>query len=151
MLAKVGQGNFAEANYDPELARPWVRFMLTAHLNQALEIAQRVLAAGKAAQAMETLVEHAALPERVTQALYSAMFGNTVTRARYMGALEEAGEPVSEQTASRDLGALAKVGLLVAHGDKRGRRYVPSEIVKAASREAGLGYKWRDIDPFEVK
>ena len=151
VLAKVGQGNFAEANYDPELARPWVRFMLTAHLNQALEIAQRVLAAGKAAQAMETLVEHAALPERVTQALYSAMFGNTVTRARYMGALEEAGEPVSEQTASRDLGALAKVGLLVAHGDKRGRRYVPSEIVKAASREAGLGYKWRDIDPFEVK
>ena len=40
-------------------------------------------------------------------------------------------------------------GLLVAHGDKRGRRYTPSEVVKAASRKAGLGYRWRDTDPFE--
>ncbi|MBY6060151.1 Fic family protein [Microbacterium esteraromaticum] len=151
VLAKVGQGNYSEADYDAQLAKPWIRFMLTAHLNQAREIEQRILSAGKAAQAMEALVEHTALPERVTQALYSAMFGNTVTRARYMAALEEAGEPVSEQTASRDLGALAKEGLLVAHGDKRGRRYAPSDIVKTASREAGLGFKWRDIDPFEMK
>lgn len=151
VLARVGQGDYSKADYDPELARPWVRFMLTAHLNQALEIKQRIMSAGKAAQAMETLVEPTGLPERVVQALYSAMFGNTVTRARYMNALDEAGEPVSEQTASRDLGALGKEGLLIAHGDKRGRYYAPSEIVKAASREAGLGYKWRDIDPFEVK
>lgn len=150
VLAKVGQGNYSKADYDPELARPWVRFMLTAHLNQALEIQQRIMSAGEAAQAMEELIEHTALPERAVQALYSAMFGSTVTRARYMDALDEAGEPISEQTASRDLGALAKEGLLTAHGDKRGRFYAASEIVKAASREAGLGYKWRDYDPFEV-
>lgn len=151
VLAKVGQGNYSVADYNCEQARPWVRFMLTAHLNQALELAQRITSAGKAAQAMETLVAHTSLPTRALEALYSAMFGNAVTRARYMDALEEAGEPVSEQTASRDLGALAREGLLVAHGDKRGRRYAPSEIVKAASREAGLGYSWRDIDPFEAK
>lgn len=151
VLAKVGQGNFNDADYDAELALPWIRFMLTAHLNQALEIAHRIVSAGKAAQAMEDLTKHTTLPERAVHALYGAMFGNTVTRARYMDALEEAGEPISEQTASRDLGALVKEGLLVAHGDKRGRRYTPSDIVKAASREAGLGYKWRDIDPFETK
>lgn len=151
VLAKVGQGNYSKADYNPELARPWIRFMLTAHLNQALEIEQRIKSAGKAAQAMEALVEPTGLPERVLQALYSAMFGNTVTRARYMNALDDAGEPISEQTASRDLGALATKGLLTAHGDKRGRAYTPSETVKAASREAGLGYKWRDIDRFERK
>ncbi|MFJ2618726.1 Fic family protein [Glutamicibacter sp. NPDC087344] len=151
VLAKVGQNDYSKADYDSELARPWLRFMLTAHLNQALEIRHRIASAGKAAQEMEKLVERSGLPERVEQALYGAMFGNTVTRARYMDALEEAGEPVSEQTASRDLGALAKQGLLIANGDKRDRSYAPGESIKAASREAGLGYKWRDIDPFEVK
>lgn len=149
VLATVGQGNFSTADYDRERARPWIRFMLTAHLNQALEISVRIESAGRAASAMDDLVEQAGLPERVTQALYSAMFGSTVTRARYMDALDEAGEPVSEQTASRDLAALAKAQLLIAHGDKRGPRYTPSELVKTASREAGLGYKWRDSDPFE--
>ncbi|HPT94494.1 MAG TPA: Fic family protein [Microbacteriaceae bacterium] len=149
VLAKVGQGDWSTADFDPELARPWIRFMLSAHLNQALELAQRVAAAGEAAQAVEDLAAEAALPERTLEALYSAMFGNTVTRARYMAALEEAGGAISEQTASRDLGALAAAGLLVAHGDKRGRRYTPSEVVKAASRKAGLGYRWRDTDPFE--
>lgn len=150
VLAKVGQGDYSKADYNPELARPWLRFMLTAHLNQALEIQDRITSAGKAAQAMEVLIGHTDLPGRVVQALYSAMFGNTVARARYMDVLEEAGEPVSEQTASRDLSSLAKEGLLIARGDKRGRSYVASETIKAAFREAGLGYKWRDIDPFEV-
>jgi len=151
VLAKVGQGDYTEADYDPELAKPWIRFMLTAHLNQAREIKHRIESAGKAAQAVDELAQNAGLPERSTQALYSAMFGSTVTRARYMDALEDAGEPVTEQTASRDLRALAKAGLLVAVGDKRGRSYAPSDSVKAASRLAGLGYKWRDVDPFEAK
>lgn len=149
VLAKVGQGSWSKASYDPELARPWIRFMLTAHLNQALERKQRIAAAGEAAIKMEELVAEAALPERATQALYSAMFGGTVTRARYMVALEEAGEPISEQSASRDLGALARAELLVAHGDKRGRRYSPGDVVRLASRKAGLGWAWKDIDPFE--
>lgn len=148
VLAQVGQGNYSRADYDPELARSWISFMLTAHYNQALELDHRIGSAGRAAQAMESLIETHGLPERMTQALYSAMFGDTVTRVRYMDALADAGEPVSEQTASRDLGALVKAGLLLAHGDKRGRRYTPGDVVKEAARAAGLGYKWRDIDPF---
>lgn len=149
VLANVGQGNYNTADYDPELARPWIRFMLTAHLNQAREIAQRIISAGKAARAVEQLVAGEVLHERSVQALYSAMLGSTVTRQRYMEALEDAGEPISEQTASRDLSALAKAGLLVAHGDKRGRHYVGGETVRAASREAGLGVAYRDVDPFQ--
>lgn len=148
VLAEVGQGNYSNADYDPELARPWIRFMLTAHYNQALEIDHRIGSAGRAAQAMDDLAEKHSLPERSTQALYGAMFGDTVTRARYMDSLEESGEPISEQTASRDLAALARAGLLIAHGDKRGRRYTPSDIVRMAARDAGLGYKWKDLEPF---
>ena len=149
VLATVGQGDWSAAIYDPELAKPWIRFMLTAHLNQALERKQRIASAGEAAMKMEELVSASSLPERTTQALYSAMFGGSVTRARYMASVEEAGEPVSEQTASRDLGALARTGLLIAHGDKRGRRYSPGEAVRDASRKSGLGWAWKDIDPFE--
>lgn len=148
VLAEVGQGDYANADYSSELARPWLRFMLTAHWNQAREIEHRIQSAGRAALAMEHMVQSADLHERTGQALYSAMFGNSVTRARYMEAVEDYGETISEQTASRDLGALAKAGLLVAHGDKRGRRYMPSDKVINASRKAGLGRKWRDLDPF---
>jgi Fic family protein len=149
VFAKVGQGQWTGADYDPELARPWVRFMLTAHLNQALERKQRIASSGEAAAKMDELVIASQLPERTAQALYGAMYDGTVTRARYMAALADAGEPIKEQTASRDLGALARAELLVAHGDRRGRRYSASQVVIQAARSSGLGYAWRDIDPFD--
>lgn len=149
VLAEVGQGNWNTATYDPELTRPWIRFILTAHWNQALELKQRNAAAAEAAAKMEDLLAESSLNERSIEALYSAMFGGTVTRARYMSALADAGEPISEQTASRDLGALVDAGLLLAHGDKRGRRYTPGGKVRQASRSAGLGYAWRQVDPFK--
>ncbi|QBE48879.1 Fic family protein [Leucobacter triazinivorans] len=149
VLAKVGQANWNTANFDPELARPWVRFMLTAHLNQALERKQRIASSGEAAAKMDELVAEAQFPERTAQALYTAMYDGTVTRARYMTALADAGEPISEQTASRDLGALTRSGFLIAHGDRRGRKYSAGTSVKDAARSSGLGYAWRDIDPFE--
>lgn len=149
VLAKVGQGDWGSADFDPERARPWTRLMLSAHLNQALERKQRIASSAEAAVKMDELVREAQLPERAAQALYGVMFDGTVTRARYMAALADAGEPIKEQTASRDLGALARAQLLVAHGDRRGRRYSASEVVTHAARSSGLGYAWRDIDPFD--
>lgn len=148
VLAKVGQGTWATADHSAKIAKPWIRFMLSAHFNQALERKQRIAAAGEAAAKMDQLALSAALPTRATEALYSVMFGGTITRARYMSALAEADEPVSEQTASRDLLALVRANLLVPHGDKRGRRYAPAPPVVSAARTAGLGWVWRHLDPF---
>ncbi|MHA3725289.1 Fic family protein [Leucobacter sp. HY1910] len=148
VLAQVGQGSWTTADHSAELVKPWIRFMLTAHFNQALERKQRIAAAGEAAAAMDEMVSSVGLPSRTTEALYSLMFGGTITRARYISALEESGDPVSEQTASRDLLALVRAHLLVPHGDKRGRRYGPSQSVVEAARAAGLGWAWRAVDPF---
>lgn len=148
VLAKVGQANWEKANYSPELARPWVRFMLTAHLNQALERTQRIAATSEAAEKLTRLRAAHSLPERAEHALYIAMFGGTVTRARYIASITDDGVTIKAQTASRDLSALAAVGLLNAIGDRRGRTYVASETVKGIARSSGLGYAWQDYDPF---
>lgn len=148
VLAQVGQGSWANADYNPELARPWIRFILTAHLNQAFERQQRFAAMSEAADHLTDALSAHSLAERSEQALYMALFGGTVTRARYMTALTDNGEAVSEQTASRDLTALVASGLLQAKGDRRGRTYVASDRVLQIARRAGLGYAWKDIDPF---
>lgn len=148
VLAKVGQGSWANADYDPDLARPWIRFVLTAHLNQALERQQRFAAMSEAAMRLMELVAAHSLPERAEDALYMALFGGTVTRARYMASLADNGEGVKEQTASRDLTALTAAGLLQAKGDRRGRSYVASDTVLEIARTSGLRYAWRDYDPF---
>jgi Fic family protein len=148
VLAKVGQGNWETANYDPELARPWIRFMLTAHLNQALERQQRIAATSEAADKITAARKAHSLPERTEHALYIAMFGGTVTRARYIASITDDGDSIKEQTASRDLTALATTGLLHARGDRRGRTYVASENVTEIARSSGLGYAWQDYDPF---
>ncbi|MBP1325145.1 Fic family protein [Leucobacter exalbidus] len=120
VLAQVGQGNWATADRNSEAARPWVRFILTAHFNQASELKHRITSAGKAAVKMEELAAAAVLPERAVEVLSAALFGGTTTRSRYLAALEEIGEVISEQMASRDLTALVKAGLLASHSDKRG-------------------------------
>lgn len=149
VLAEVGQGDWNTAIFDSAHVKPWIRFMLKAHFNQALEKQQLIASSEEAAQRMAEFAISASLPERSLEALFTVLYGGTLSRARYIAAVADSGEIISEQTASRDLGEMVGAGLLDAHGDKRGRSYTASHRVQAASRQAGLGYAWRTVDPFE--
>lgn len=149
VLAKVGRGNWSPESATPESVRPWIRFMLTAHLNQAKERVARVEASARAYGELEGLLHPAGLPERTLEAAYEALLGSTVTRGRYLAALADGGEEITPQTATRDLTKLTDAGLLVATGAKRGKRYSASESLIAIRRKVGLGRAWNAVDPFE--
>ncbi|MGW8483529.1 Fic family protein [Microbacterium sp. NPDC055903] len=148
VLAKVGQGHWAPEGANPEQVRPWIRFILTAHFNQAAERAARIIAAGNAASALNDLVASSGIDDRALDALFDAVFGATLTRGRYIASLADAGLEVSEQTATRDLAGLAKAGLLIASGEKRGRAYRAGQPLLEIKEAVGLGRAWRHADPF---
>jgi len=128
--------------------RPWIRFILTAHFNQAAERAARILAAGRASTALNALLETSGIDDRALDALFDALFGATVTRGRYISSLAEAGTAVSPQTATRDLSALAQAGFLTPVGEKRGRAYTAAPALLDIRRDVGLGVAWKHVDPF---
>jgi hypothetical protein len=89
--------------------------------------------------------------DRALLALYDAAFGLRIRRGTYMKILEDMGEEVSEQTAGRDLKSLADRGFLVAHGERRGRYYVASPLVRNLLRDIKQSRDARDNrDPFAI-
>jgi hypothetical protein len=79
---------------------------------------------------LEKLVEQQRLPERMIPLLFDAAVGLRVRNATYRAGLEESGEdPITEQTASRDLQRLVGAGLLLPKGERRGRFYQASDGV----------------------
>lgn len=119
VLAEVGAGRWNPGRD----ARPWLRFMLTAHLRQAITLQRRVKEAERLWLELEVLARKRALPERTLDSLFDATMGFRIRSATYRAGLASAGESISEQTASRDLRALVEAGLLVPSGEKRGRVY----------------------------
>lgn len=119
VLAAVGGGS-----WQPERdARPWVRFMLTAHLRQAQTVERRIASSERVWVRLEELTAARKFPERVIGPLFTAVFGSRLRRSTYVAALRESGDEVSDQVATRDLKALTDAGFLTARGDKRGRIY----------------------------
>lgn len=145
VLGKVGGGS-----WQPERdARPWIRFILTAHLKQAETLQRRVTASGQAWTELEVLATSMRVPERTVSALFEAVFGYRVWRATYMAALEAADEAISEQTATRDFKTLVDAGLLEPHGDKRGRYYTAAPPLQDIARRARQSRRPKDFsDPF---
>lgn len=148
VLAEVGRGSWHPENS----ARPWVRFTLTAHLRQARTMLVRVREAERLWVSIEQLIRERGFPERVMPLLFDAAFGLRVRNATYRAALEDAGdEPISEQTASRDLQRLVAAELLVPAGEKRGRFYAGSPELARLRRDIVASRNPRDeSDPFEV-
>jgi hypothetical protein len=73
------------------------------------------------------------LPERSAGALCDAARGQRLYRSLYRKlTLGSSGEVITDTTATRDLRAMADVGLLVPSGEKRGRQYRGSDQVRAA-------------------
>jgi Fic family protein len=121
VLAEVGGGS-----WHPERdARPWIRFCLTAHYQQAGTLLRRTRELGRLWELLETEAGKRGLPERMILALADAAMGHRVRNATYRSAAE-----VSENTAGRDLKVLVDQELLVAEGEKRGRFYTGSAILR---------------------
>ncbi|MHB1524046.1 MAG: Fic family protein [Candidatus Dormibacteria bacterium] len=147
VLGRVGAGA-----WHPERdARPWIRFILAAHLRQARTLLRRVKETEQLWDRLERRVKQLGLPERTVPVLWDAAMGYRVRNATYRAIFNESPEEaMSEVVASRDLRQLVDVGLLVPKGEKRGRFYLPSrelfamrqEIIKARDRRD-------DSDPFE--
>jgi hypothetical protein len=84
---------------------------------------------------IEQLVNDAGLPERTTLGLWDAAIGFKVRNGTYREATD-----VSAQAASRDLNALVEAGFLEPKGEKKGRYYVGTRMIRElwrSMREVG--------------
>jgi Fic family protein len=139
VLAEVGGGS-----WHPERdATPWVRFCLTAHYRQAVTVLRRSLELNRMFDAVDELVARFKLPPRTFHALAETTQGFRLVNARYRQAAE-----ISQNLASRDLAHLCSLGLLEAHGERRGRFYTASAItrdIKLSTREPRVPIP----DPFD--
>ncbi len=112
-------------------ARSWIEFCLTAHYRQALTLKRRILEAEALWDACSQIASELRLPERTIGALCDAARGRRLWRSFYVKIIKSStGDDLSEHQASRDLAAMASAGLLVARGDKRGRRYEASPEIR---------------------
>jgi Fic family protein len=135
VLARVGGGGWHPAND----ARPWVRFCLVAHFNQATTLLRRTRETERVWSELEEMIRSRRLPDRTIHALSDATFGYKVRNATYRSAAD-----ISETVASRDLRLLVESGLLAPAGEKRGRVYVTSDTLRslrARTREPKPDYK----------
>jgi Fic family protein len=142
VLAQVGGGAWHPEND----ARPWVRFSLTAHLRQAKTLLARVRESEELWERCAVEAQSAGLAPRVIPVLFNASLGFRVQRSIYRSLVEE---DVSEAIATRDLRAMADAELLVAHGERRGRFYTPSDALRGIALEIrGKRPRQDDTDPF---
>lgn len=139
VLATVGGGAWRPQRD----ARPWIRFVLTAHYRQARTLLRRAEEAERRWGILERELWRRSLPERCLGALWDAALGFRVRNATYRDFAE-----VSLAVAGRDLKELSDAGLLIARGKARGRFYIASDML--LDLEATVRRDRRPIpDPFE--
>jgi Fic family protein len=122
-LAHTGHGTWAPRD-DAHL---WLTFSLRAHHMQAQTVARRVEEAGPTWTELDQLAAEHGLPDRTIDAMFDAVLGYRVRRGGYLKRARVTEHSVTEQTATRDLGALATAGILTAYGNGRGRYYAAGE------------------------
>jgi Fic family protein len=109
-------------------ARPWIRFVLTAHLMQERLLLRRIKETERLWADLETLAKDKGLLDRTVLAMYDAAIGWRVRNSTYRAA---AIDEMSERVASRDLKQLVEAGLLEPQGEKRHRFYVGTPVLRA--------------------
>lgn len=149
VLAEVGQGSWHPQND----ARPWVRYVLTAHLRQARTVLRRIRESERLYVELDRLVAEHGLPPRTTEAMFDAAYGLRVRRSVYKAIVENQQEDeLNDQAATRDLTTLADIGLLVPHGEKRGRYYTAGPVlVDIRRRIMDARAPWDNTDPFTIE
>lgn len=101
---------------------PFLRAHTEAQLHEVRALDMRERVQSQIWTALEEVSEDANLDRRMANALWDAFFGRDVT-AGYYASLAD----VSPATATKDLGGAVSAGLLAAEGQRRGRRYLPTE------------------------
>ena len=118
---------------------PWVRFCLTAHYRQATTLLSRVRETEALWDRCEQVAASHRLPDRTVGALCDACdacHGWRLRRPLYMKTvLRSTGEEITAASATRDLGAMVTAGLLVPSGEKRGRTYRGTEVLRSLWQE----------------
>lgn len=105
---------------------PWIRFVLTAHHFQAHLMAWRVRQADRVWESISRVRSEAGVDERNMGSMYNAAVGFRVRRSDH---IDYAG--VTERVATYDLKKLVEAGFLKAVGERRGRYYVASELLRS--------------------
>lgn len=139
VLAEVGQGSW-NPQRDP---LPWIKFTLAAHYRQAKDLLRRTTDIGRLWNALEALLKTRKINERAVNALADAALGYRIRNPHYQVQAE-----VSNQSAKADLKALADAGLLIPHGEKRGRYYTAGPVVHELRQVTRT--RRTEEDPFEV-
>ncbi|MDR1513772.1 MAG: Fic family protein [Propionibacteriaceae bacterium] len=96
----------------------WVRFNLRAHHMQAQTTRRRFHEGSQRWIALDGVLAEHGLPDRVEETLFNALLGWRVSRPPYVEATR-----TDARTATRDFARLVDLGLLVPHGETRGRHY----------------------------
>jgi Fic family protein len=148
VLSEVAQGSWTPARD----ARPWLRFCLTAHYRQALTLLQRIEETEAIWDRCDQLARESRLPDRCVGTLTDAARGWRVRRSLYIKTAQSGtGDTISDDTATRDLRAMAGAGLLDPIGERRGRYYVASERLRDVWRTIRSQRPARaDNDPYEL-
>lgn len=114
-------------HWNPERdARPWIRFVLTAHHHGAHLLAWRVEEADRTWGRIAELRSRAGVNERSMGSMYNAAMGFRVRRSDHVDYAD-----VSDRVATSDLRKLVDLGLLEAVGERRGRYYVASDSLRS--------------------
>lgn len=143
VLAAVGGGHW-QPDRD---ARPWIRFILTAHVRQARTLLRRVKESERLWDELERIVGESRLHDRTIPLLFDAATGLRVRRATYRAIWED---EITDAIASRDLRLLAERELLVPHGEKRGRYYTANARLRDIWQQILDARDPRDdSDPFD--
>jgi Fic family protein len=130
----------AHGKWSPERSsRPWIRFCLKAHYQQAETLIRRNEEYELLYARILSIAKRFSLPERTHVPLFDAALGFRVTSQRHSADAE-----ISEVSASRDLKKLADIGLLAPFGEKRGRFYRAGEELTQARRETRAPRPLRD-------
>jgi Fic family protein len=142
LLALVGGGH-----WQPEGdARPWVRYILTAQLRQARTMLRRVKESERLWGELELLINTHGLPDRVIGAMFDASMAFRVRNATYRAIADD---EITEATATRDLKQLVEASFFEANGEKRGRFYTATPMLRAVRRKIVEARDPRDdSDPF---
>jgi Fic family protein len=148
VLTQVAQGAWSPGRD----ARPWLRFCLTAHYRQALTVLRRIEETEALWDRCEQLARRHKLPDRTVGPLCDAARGWQLRRSLYVkSVMASAGEQITDATATRDLGAMAKAGLLEPVGEKRGRSYQPTDELRNAWHSIRQSRPKRpDDDPYAL-
>jgi Fic family protein len=132
------------SSWQPERdARPWIRFMLSAHYQQARRILRRDAEMANVFSELEEVLRPYAFKDRALTSLVNSAFGYKIKNSSYR---TESGAEISQEIASRDLRMLAELGLIEPRGKTHGRYYVPTARLREVRERSRIVEV--SIDPF---